>query len=175
MMAHRNHNADSSRRKHMRTHLILLTTITCSLCVFSLGCGETATSDDAGKYFASPEAAVEQITVMLKDKNWPELAEYYDLADSPEDRADLVSGEFFYTEEQPEVAHPAGFWKYKHPFSPAFEFKSTRDLEEPGVIEVTVGVEIDEGGGMIQRGLDTFLMRKSDKGYQVLPHKAPAL
>jgi hypothetical protein len=161
----------------MRTQPILLLPhmITCLLCVLVVGCGETTTTSDAGKYFASPSAAVEQITVMLEEKNWPELTKYYDLADSPEDRADLVSGEFFYTEEQPEVAHPAGFWKYKHPFSPAFEFKSTRELEAPGVIEVTVGVEIDQGGGMIQRGLQTFLMRKSDKGYQVMPHKAPEL
>jgi hypothetical protein len=161
----------------MRTQPILLLPhmITCLLCVLVVGCGETTTTSDAGKYFASPSTAVEQITVMLEEKNWPELAKYYDLTDGPTDHADLVSGEFFYTDERPEVAHQAGFWKYKHPFSPAFEFKSTKGLEAPGVIEVTVGVEIDQGGGMIQRGLQTFLMRKSDKGYQVMPLNAPEL
>ena len=155
--------------------LVLAKMAICLIGVLVAGCGQSATSSDAGKYFASPKAAVKQITVMLEEKNWPELAKYYDLLDSPVDRAELVNGEFFYTEERPEVAHPAGFWKYKHPFAPAFEFKSTRDLEKPGVIEVTVEVEIDQGGGMTQRGMQTFLMRKSDKGYQVLPHKAPAL
>ncbi len=145
----------------------------CGLCLFVVGCHQPMSSGSGARYFASPSDAVERITAMLEKKDWPELAKHYDLADSPIDRTDLISGEFFYTEEEPAVAHPAGFWRYKHPFAPAFEFKSVRDLEEPGVIEVTVGVEIDQGGGMIQRGLQTFLMRRSDKGYQVMPHKAP--
>lgn len=152
------------------------------VCAVAAGCNAGGTRSESGKsfsssgkYFSSPESAVEQITVMLKAKSWPELAKYYDLSDSPIDMADLVSGEFFYTDKEPEVRHPAGFWKYKHPFAPAFTFRETRELEEPGVIEVTVGVEIDQGGGMIQRGMQTFLMRKSDKGYQVMPHKAPVL
>jgi len=91
------------------------------------------------------------------------------------DRETLVSGEFFYTDEEPAAAHPAGFWHYKHPFPPAFKFHSYREIEEPGLIEVTVMVEIDQGGGMIQRGVQTFLMRKTEKGYQVIPDKAPSL
>jgi hypothetical protein len=159
----------------MRTQEMLLPkVVACLLCVLMAGCAQTASTSDGVKYFTSPSAGVEQIKDMLEAKNWAELAKYYDLTDSPIDRADLVSGEFFYTEERPEVAHPAGFWKYKHPFAPAFEFKSARELEDAGVIEVTVGVEIDQGGGMIQRGLQAFLMRKSDKGYQVLPRRAPA-
>jgi len=130
------------------------------------------TSVNQGKYFTSPSDAVKQITVLLEDKNWDELAKYYDLTDSQIERASLISGEFFYTEKRPEVAHPEGFWKYKHPFAPGFEFNSMKELAEPGVIEVTVSVEIDQGGGMIQRGLQTFLMRNSDKGYQVMPPMA---
>lgn len=161
--------------------VILLAKIaTFLLCVSLSGCDRTATKKekekekDEERYFASPLEAVEQITLMLNEKNWSELAKYYDLADSPEERAELVSGKFFFTEEKPEAAHPGGFWKYKHPFAPAFEFESTREQEEAGVIEVTVGVEIDQGGGPKQRGLQTFLMRKSDKGYQVMPQKEPA-
>lgn len=158
-----------------RTNLLLSMIITCPLLFLIIGCGQSATTNSGGKYFTSPSVAVEKMRVMLKDKNWAELAGYYDLTDSPVKREELVSGEFFYTEKRPEAAHPAGFWKYKHPFAPAFKFKATRELETPGVIEVTVEVEIDQGGGMIQRGMQTFLMRKSDKGYQVMPHKAPAL
>ena len=145
------------------------------VCILAAGCRETASRADAPKYFASPASAVERISSLLEEKNWPELARYYDLTGTPMDRADLVSGEFFYTDQEPAAAHPAGFWHYKHPFAPAFKFKSTRELEEPGVIEVTVGVEIDQGGGMIQWGLQTFLMRKTEQGYQVMPHKAPVL
>lgn len=137
------------------------------------GCTSNSAMSSRQKYFKSPELAVEQITVMLKEKNWAELADYYDLSDSPVKRSTLVSGEFYYTDERPASTHPAGFWHYKHPFAPGFKFLSTRNLEEPGVIEVTVQVEIDQGGGMIQRGMQAFLMRKTGKGYQVMPHKAP--
>ncbi len=156
----------------MRIHTILLlpTMISYLFCKIIAGCCQAPASNGA-KYFTNPSAAVEQITVMLEEKNWVELAKHYDLVDSPIDRVDLVSGEFYYTEEKPEVAHPAGFFKYKHPFAPGFEFKSIKELEETDIIEVTVGIEIDQGGGMIQRGLQTFLMRKSDKGYQVMPPK----
>jgi len=160
----------------MRTHMIRLSQILIIALpsMLAVGCSNPLTSSGQAKYFSSPAVAVEQIRVMLREKKWAELADYYDLTDSPVDRADLISGEFFYTEEAPLVAHPAGFWKYKHPFAPAFEFKSVKELEEPGVVEVTVAVEIDQGGGMIQRGLQTFLMRKSQKGYQIMPNEAPA-
>jgi hypothetical protein len=128
------------------------------------------TSSNEALYFTSPSLAVEKISVMLEEKNWAELSKYYDLTDSPVDRTDLISGEFFYTEKKPEAAHPAGFWKYKHPFAPLFKFMSFKELDETGIVEVTVGIEIDQGGGMIQRGRQTFHMRKSSKGYQLLPH-----
>jgi hypothetical protein len=37
------------------------------------------------------------------------------------------------------------------------------------VVQVVVSIEIDQGGGMIQRGIDEFLMRRSEAGYQILP------
>lgn len=143
------------------------------LCIPIASCVQTKSSTSANdaKFFTNPFTAVEQIKLMLIEKNWHTLAKYYDLTDSKIDQSQLESGEFFYTEEEPEFAHPAGFWKYKHPFSPAFKFMSFRELDEIGVIEVTVDVEIDQGGGMKQRGQQTFLMRKSDKGYQLLPPK----
>jgi hypothetical protein len=143
------------------------------LCLFLAGCITCPRATSGAKYFTSPAEAVERITTMLERKDWPELARYYDLSDSPEDPARLLSGEFFYTDQQPPVAHPAGFWRYKHPFAPGFEFHSTRELDEPGVVEVTVMIEIDQGAGMIQRGIETFLMRRTKRGYQVMPHKAP--
>lgn len=148
------------------------TAIIIVICLLLVGCNNHSSAVNP-MYFANPDSAVKQITVMLENKDWSELSRYYDLTGSPIDRATLISGEFFYTDERPDVAHPAGFWHYKHPFPPAFKYCSSRNLEEPGVIEVTVEVEIEQGGGMIQRGMQTFLMRKTDKGYQVMPHKAP--
>ncbi len=155
----------------MKLSKILLVSLTALVLT---GCASNSRSPakDA-EYFTDPASAVEKISVMLKEKDWPRLANYYYLSNSPIDRPTLVSGEFFYTDQRPESAHPGGFWHYKHPFSPAFKYHSIREFEEPGVIEVTVQVEIDQGGGMIQRGMQTFLMRKTSKGYQVMPHKAP--
>ena len=151
---------------------LLKTTIIIVMCLLLVGCNNHSGAARPA-YFASPDSAVKQIAVMLENKDWSELSRYYDLTGSPIDRATLISGEFFYTDERPDVAHPAGFWHYRHPFPPAFKYLSSRDLEEPGVIAVTVEVEIEQGGGMIQRGMQTFLMRKTDRGYQVMPQKAP--
>lgn len=146
----------------------------CGVCLMLIGCNGGNSTGNRG-YFKDPASAVEQITVMLEKKDWAELARFYDLTDTPVDIETLRSGEFFYTDERPAAAHPAGFWRYKHPFAPGYKFLETRKLEEPGVIEVSVQVEIDQGGGMIQRGIDTFLMRVSEKGCQIMPHKAPIL
>ena len=140
------------------------------ICFIFIGCQAARRSTDGTEYFTSPPSAVEQITVMLEEKDWPRLAGYYDLSDTSIDRAAMVSGEFFYTDEQPEAAHPAGFWHYKHPFPPEFKFFSSRELDKlPGIVEVVVMVEIDQGDGMTQVGLQKFRMRKSKNGYQLLP------
>lgn len=154
----------------LKKTLVIMTAILFTGCASNSG---SSTKEEG--YFSDPASAVEKISVMLKEKDWTQLAKYYDLSDSPIERSTLLSGDFFYTDQRPESSHPAGFWHYKHPFAPAFKFHSIRELEEPGVIEVTVEVEIDQGGGMIQRGMQSFLMRKTSKGCQVMPHKAPVL
>jgi len=60
-------------------------------------------------------------------------------------------------------------WRYKHPFAPGFRFDHVRPTDDPNVIAVVVSIEIDQGGGLKQRGLSEFRMRRSEKGYQVLP------
>ena len=66
------------------------------------------------------------------------------------------------------MSHPAGFWKFKQPFSPQFSYLSHRNISEE-IVEVTVQIKIDEGGGMFQRGMESFQLRKSSNGYQLLP------
>ncbi len=149
--------------------------ITVAMAVLVAGCASAPTSSGRGnRYFADPASAVGEIAVMLRERNWARLAEYYDLSESPISRATLVSGDFFYTDERPASAHPGGFWHYKHPFAPGFTYRGCRELETPGVIEVVVGVDIDQGGGLVQRGMQAFLMRRTARGYQIMPHKAPA-
>lgn len=139
-----------------------------ALCLLFLGCNKQSDVNDP-MFFTSPESAVEQITVMLKNKDWSQLAQYYDLTGSTIERSTLITGQFFYTDETPESAHPAGFWHYKHPFPPGFKYLSSRNLAEEHIVEVTVHVEIDQGGGMIQRGEKTFFMSRTDKGFQIQP------
>jgi len=131
-------------------------------------------SEGGPLYFESPQSAVTETTKLLKAKDWKTLTRYYDLEGSDTSRADLESGAFFYTDEHPEAAHPAGFWHYKHPFPPGFEYLESRDLQPVGLVEVIVSIEIDQGAGSPpQRGLKAFLMRRGTKGYQLLPGEAP--
>ena len=125
-------------------------------------------------YFHDPQTAVPEITKLLKAKDWPTLARYYYLEGSDVQRADLESGAFFYTDQRPEAAHPAGFWHYKHPFAPGFRYLESRELKALLQVEVIVQIEIDQGSGPPQRGIQAFLMRRTPEGYQILPGKAPS-
>ena len=119
-------------------------------------------------YFESPEKAVKIITRLLQNSDWLTLAKYYDLSEAEIEFEQLSSGEFFINKEKPEVAHPGGFWKFKSPFSPGFKYFSH---ESHGIdsLKVNLQIEIDQGDGMVQRGYDSFFLKKSDKGYQLLP------
>ena len=71
------------------------------------------------RYFESPQKAVETITELLMKERFGELASYYDLTGSGIARSELESGAFFVRKKRPPVAQPAGFWRYKHPFTSA--------------------------------------------------------
>ncbi len=119
-------------------------------------------------YFKNPEQAVDAISTMLSSEAWEKLSRYYDLSDTDIDRASLISGEFFVRKERPELAHPAGFWRIKEPFSPQYAYQSHYHRSDE-IVDVTVHIEIDEGMGMIRKGRQTFQLRKSPDGYQLLP------
>lgn len=124
---------------------------------------------DAG-FFESPQRAVEAISKMLKEEDWASLARHYDLGGSDIDRKTLLSGEFFVRTERPEAAHPGGFWRYKHPFAPGFEYSFTTPADETGIVTVRVSIRIDQGAGQpVQVGWQEFRMRRSEKGFQILP------
>ena len=122
------------------------------------------------KYFSSPWEAIPVITDLLKERDFKTLAAFYDLSSSKIKRTDLESGEFFIQSERPELAHPAEFWRYKHPFAPGFKFDRVQSTEEKGVYIVTVMIVIDQGeGSPPQEAYDSFNMVKSAKGWQILP------
>ena len=124
------------------------------------------------KYFTSPEESVPVITDLLKKQDFKALAAFYDLNSSKIKRAELESGEFFIRKERPELAHPAEFWQYKHPFAPGFEFNSVQPTEKEDVYLVQVMIVIDQGiDSPKQEGFSDFYMIKSSKGWQILPDR----
>jgi len=109
---------------------------------------------------------------MLRKEEWERLASYYRLEGSTINRSELVSGDYFIRRDRPEVAHPGGFWRYRHPFPPGFEFGWIEPVSgADNIIKVNVTIEIDQGGGMIQRGIDSFLLHKSPHGYKIVPEQ----
>lgn len=104
--------------------------------------------------FASPAEAVVELTKLLQARDWVALAACYD--GPPPAR--------FYDERA--KGHPGGFDRWLHPFPPGFRYESHEESGDTAVVRV--GIEIDQGDGMIQRGFHEFRMRKGPRGWQVL-------
>ena len=68
-------NENQSRRPSLKT-LLLKTTVISVVCWLLVGCNSHSRVTEGPKYFDSPASAVEQIAIMLEEKNWPELAHY---------------------------------------------------------------------------------------------------
>ena len=121
-------------------------------------------------YFSSPAEAVQIITELLENNNFKILAKYYDLSNSEIKLSELESGDFFIRKERPEIAHPAGFWRYKHPFAPGFTFNSVQATAKDAIYLIEVSISIDQGSDSPKQiGLSYFYMVKSEKGWKVLP------
>ena len=124
-------------------------------------------------YFSSPQESIGIITELLTLEDWETLSSYYYLdKDRQELRDSLMSGSYFMAEEQPEAAHPGGFWRYKHPFPPGFKYSYHESL--PGdIIRVNLTIEIDQGEGMTQTGQAYFYMKEFPEGFMILPEVFP--
>lgn len=120
-------------------------------------------------YFTSPQQSVEIITELLKNENWEILKSYYYLENCSQGVIDsMLSGDYFIRKSKPEVAHPGGFWKYKHPFSPGFNYTSHEEIGGD-IIKVNLMIEIDQGNGNIQQGISSYFLIKLKNGYQIQP------
>ncbi len=121
-------------------------------------------------FFSSPAEAIQIITELLKKANFKILAKYYDLSNSEIKLSELESGDFFIRKERPEFAHPAGFWRYKHPFAPGFTFNRIQATAKDEVYIIKMSISIDQSSDSLKQiGLSYFYMVKSDKGWKVLP------
>jgi hypothetical protein len=119
-------------------------------------------------YFSGPRESVSLTSKLLTEENWEQLSYFYYLENADEEVIDsLKNGSYFIRTKRPEVAHPGGFWKYKNPFPPGFNYLSHSEVATD-TIKVEVTIEIDQGNGRIQQGLDSFYLKKSKKGYQLI-------
>ena len=109
--------------------------------------------------FASPADAVPALSTLLAARDWAALAACY--AADPA----VLTPAFFYDAEAP--GHPSGADRWRHPFPPGWRYLSHEVRGD--VVVVHVGIEIDQGDGMMQRGLREFRMRRTPAGWQVLP------
>lgn len=137
----------------------------------AVSCRTTPPGPNETSAFASPEAAVQQISQLLRDEDWPSLARYYDLEGSDLQREELTSGAFFINEASDQLPPPGNeLSRYHHPFHPAFKFDHVTPADEPGVVSVIVRLEIDQGAGEPARiALDRFEMKRSSTGWRILP------
>lgn len=134
------------------------------------GGGMTRSISHETAFFATAEAAVATIREMIVAEDWAALAPYYDLDGSEVNLETLLSGEFFIETEQPEIAHPAGFWRYKHPFPPSFDYDFATLADDDGIVTVRVSIRIDQGAGEpVQEGWQEFRLRESEDGLKILP------
>jgi hypothetical protein len=148
----------------------LLAVIACGLAAFLAACVATGGADAGG--FESPEAAVPVLRDLVRLEDWPGLAAHYDLSGSGVERRELTSGAFFLAPGAGELGQPREVVRYRHPFAPAYELRRVIATQDPEVVVMEMGVEIDQGEGMPpQRGLSWFKMRRSPNGWKVLPER----
>jgi hypothetical protein len=123
-------------------------------------------------YFSSPAEAIDIITDLLKKSNFKRLAKYYDLSSSGIKLSELESGDFFIRKVRPEFSHPAGFYRYEHPFAPGFTLNSVQATAIDAVYLIEVSISLDQSSeSPDQIGLSYFYMVKSQNGWEVLPDR----
>lgn len=121
-------------------------------------------------YFKTPETAVRRINRLMDEKDWPQLAQFYDLSGSDIDVSDLQNGLFFY--DATPGGHASGIDRYLHPFAPGASLLAVRMSAIADVFEVDVELEIDQGDGPAQSLIQTFYLVRNPEGYRLLP-RAP--
>ena len=120
-------------------------------------------------YFSTPQESVELTSRMLIEGDWGKLSNYYFLENSDKETIDsLKNGSYFIRDKKPEISHPALDWKYKKPFPPNFKYLSHIEVSKDSII-VNVSIEVDQGNDMMQQGLSSFNLIRSENGYQFLP------
>ena len=163
--------------KRLASIVIAITILALLTACRSVDRAETRPADTSktGSFFGSPEESAARIDRLLRDEDWKTLADFYDLAASGVDKSELTSGRYFLRTERPQEWHPGLAWKYREPFTPGMTFDHVESTSDPSVVRVVVVRRIDQGGGMPQRVMDDYRLRKSARGYQLLPESPEGL
>jgi hypothetical protein len=140
-------------------------------CLYITGCstdladqrGFNVSIMEKGNAFASPGEAVTEATRLMREARWDRLASYFDLSGLDVTMDDLLSGEYFRC-SPPEPVHPGLRDKCTRPFPEGFSYEY--HVEEGGDVTVHVGIAIDQGEGMVQRGMASFPMKRTAEGYR---------
>jgi len=120
--------------------------------------------------FVSPESAIPEINRLLAAKDWVGLTGHYDLTGTTVAPAELESGAFFVALPDGGFRHPGWPRGPLRPFPPGFRYASHEEDGDEAV--VTVSIEIDEGGGMVQQGCARFRMRRVAGAWKLRPEPA---
>lgn len=129
---------------------------------------------DGALYFAAPADAPGRVTDLVRAKDWATLTRYYDLSLTPRvDVGAMRSGAFFVDESLPANQGPTAMSRYKQPFPPGSRFVEVVAVGDsaitPCIYDLTTVLEIDQGGGMVQRVLRTTKVIRRTEGWQFLP------
>lgn len=111
-----------------------------------------------------PEQAVEVLARLISAEDWPALAGLHDLEGSGRKAADFESGAYFAAADSPP---PPGHGRVRRPFPPGYRYASHEIRGDEA--DVTVSCAIDQGDGMVLRGLKTFRLRRRGSAWKVVP------
>jgi len=160
------------RPASMSTLLLLLVLCGCSQTPAGTATPPSADETTGSLYFTSPEASVPVISELMTKKDWAALTRYYALTPDDPARANYESGQAYGSSSSTDSPAAAALGPYRKPFVPGSKFVQSVPQGED-MVEVTVKLDIDQGGGMTQTMLGNFLLHKSAEGYQLVP-AAPA-
>lgn len=118
-------------------------------------------------YFKSPETSVRRINILLENKDWKILTQFYDLAESGVSKTQLLDGSFFFNASS--TAVNGDLRNYLHPFPPGAKFLDVRARDEDDLFEVDVVWKMDLPWARDQEHVTTFVLRRFPEGYRLRP------
>ena len=122
-------------------------------------------ADGGVELLPDPERAAEILARLVSAEDWAALARLHDLDGTALRSADLESGAYFVAGD----AAP-GHGRARRPFPPGYRYASHEIRGDEA--EVVVSCAIDQGDGLVLRGMKVFRLRRRGAGWKVVPEPA---